>query len=91
MNEAAIQSAEAFAAEFADSCLRVFVRLCENPGGLSQTQLDAACEAMREEAKREVDILFRETKEIPWMADALLATARLTVAHAGLKAIRATV
>ena len=43
---------------------------------------------MRAQSRAVIDQLFADAQDAPWLADAALATAALTLAQAGIQALR---
>ena len=79
---------DALGQQLATAALRTLIRLCPEVRTASTVQLDAACTAMRSQTADVIDQLFADAKAAPWLADAALATAALTLAHAGMVALR---
>ena len=79
---------DALGQQLATAAMRTLIRLCPEVRAASTAQLDAACAAMRAQTRDVVDQLFADAKAAPWLADAALATAALTLAHAGIEALR---
>ena len=79
---------DALGQQLAIAALRTLIRLRPEVRTASTAQLDAACAAMRSQTADVIDQLLADAKAAPRLADAALATAALTLAHAGIEALR---
>ena len=79
---------DALGQQLATAALRTLIRLCPEVRTASTAQLDAACAEMRAQTRDVIDQLFADAKAAPWLADAAVATAALTLAHSGMVALR---
>ena len=70
------------------AALRTLIRLYPAVRTASSAQLDDACAAMRAQSRTVIDQLFADAQGAPWLATAALATAALTLAQAGIHALR---
>jgi hypothetical protein len=70
------------------SALRTLVKLCPEVRTVSEERLEAACAAMRAQAKDAVDELLADTKAAPWLAEMAFASAVLSIAQAGVQVLR---
>ena len=79
---------DALGQQLGAAALRTLIRLCPEVRTASTAQLDAACATMRAQTADVIDQLLDDAKPAPWLADAALATAALTLAQAGIEALR---
>ena len=70
------------------SALRTLVKLCPEVRTAPEERLEAACAAMRAKAKDAVDELLADARDAPWLAEMAFASAVLSIAQAGIAALR---
>lgn len=87
MNTAAIDS---LGNNLATAALRTLVRLCPEIRTASPETLESVCAAMRAKSRAVIDELFDDGSAAPWMAEAIFASAVLSLAHEGIKVVRAS-
>lgn len=75
--------------KLADAALTMLVRLYPDVRGASDTELEAACAAMRARSKSVIDELLDDAKDAPWLAHIAFQTAALTLANEGIKTLKA--
>ncbi len=71
------------------AALTTLVRLCPEIRIASPARQEAACAAMRAKSKDAIDELLSDAKAAPWLAEVAFASAVLTLANEGIKALRA--
>lgn len=71
-----------------EAALRTLVRLVPNIREVPNDRLEAACAAMRATAQGAVEQLLADAKAAPWLAEMAFTSAVLTVAQAGVDALR---
>jgi hypothetical protein len=86
MNTAAIES---LGNKLGHAALTTLVRLCPEIRTASPAQQEAACAAMRAQSKVAIDELLADAKAAPGLTNVAFASAVLTLAHAGIKVLRA--
>lgn len=86
MNTAAIDSLDN---NLATAALRTLVRVCPEIRTASPETLELVCAAMRAKSPAVIDELFDDGSAAPWMAEAIFASAVLSLAHEGIKVVRA--
>jgi hypothetical protein len=86
MNTEAI---ETLGNKIGQAALTTLVRLCPEIKTASHAQQDAACAAMRAKAKEVVDEFLDDARAAPWMAEIAFASAVLSLAHEGVRTLRA--
>lgn len=89
MNPSTKQSIDTLGSTLGHAALATLVRLCPEVRTASTAKLDAVCAAMRAQSPAVVDELLTDAKEAPWMAHSAYAAAVLTLAHEGIKVLRA--
>ncbi|MCC6296511.1 MAG: hypothetical protein IT469_07390 [Pseudomonadales bacterium] len=72
-----------------DAALTLLVRLYPDVRNATSAQLDAACAAMRAQAKPVVDELLDDARDAPAVAHLAFQTAALTLAHKGIRVLQA--
>ena len=72
-----------------DAALTLLVRLYPDVNSATTAQLDDACAAMRAKAKPVVDELLDDARDAPGVAHLAFQTAALTLAHEGIRVLRA--
>ena len=89
MNPNTQQSIEALGSKLGQAALTTLVRLCPDVRTASAEKLDVVCAAMRAKSGLVVDEFLTDAKAAPWMAQTAFASAVLTLAHEGIKVLRA--
>jgi len=86
MNTAAPDS---LATKLAEAALTILVRTCrQEVATASRDDLEAACAAMRAQARPVLDRLLDDARAAPWVAEAAFHAAALELAQAGIAVLR---
>ena len=86
MNTAAPDS---LATKLAEAALTILVRTCrQEVATASRDDLEAACTAMRAQARPVLDRLLDDARAAPWVAEAAFHAAALELAQAGIAVLR---
>ncbi len=89
MNPTTQQSIDTLGSKLGQAALTTLVRLCPDVRTASAEKLDLACAAMRAKSRPVVDELLADVTAAPWIAETAFASAVLTLAHEGIKVLRA--
>jgi len=73
----------------AHNAMVMLARLYPQARDASREALEAACAAMRAKSREVIDQLMDDAKAAPWIAEAALQNAALTLAMAGIDALKA--
>ena len=77
------------ATKLAEAALTVLVRTCrQEVTAASRDDLEAACAAMRAQARPVLDRLLDDARAAPWVAEAAFHAAVLELAQAGMAMLR---
>ncbi|WP_028769447.1 hypothetical protein [Silanimonas lenta] len=77
------------ATKLAEAALTVLVRTCrQEVAAASRDDLEAACAAMRAQARPVIDRLLDDARAAPWVAEAAFHAAALELARAGIAVLR---
>lgn len=75
--------------KLAEAALTVLVRSCrQEVATASRDDLEAACAAMRAQARPVLDRLLDDARAVPWVAEAAFHAAALELAQAGIAVLR---
>lgn len=75
--------------KLAEAALTVLVRTCRKEvAAASRDELEAACAAMRAQARQVIDRLLDDARAAPWVAEAAFHAAALDLAQAGIAVLR---
>ncbi|WP_127476583.1 hypothetical protein [Sulfurivermis fontis] len=80
---------DALGQKLAETAMTLLVRLYPEVRQASNAQVDAAVAAMRAKSRSVIDELIDDAKEAPWVAHIAFQTAALTLAHEGIKTLKA--
>lgn len=89
VNTHATQSLDTLGHKLAEAALTVLVRTCRKEvAAASRDELEAACVAMRAQARPVIDRLLDDARAAPWVAEAAFHAAALDLAQAGIAVLR---
>ena len=88
MNPSTTQTLDTLGNRLGTAALTTLIRLCPEIRTASDEKREAACAAMRAKSREVVDELIDDTKDAPWLAETIFASAALTLAHAGIAVLR---
>ena len=83
------QTIDALGAGLAHGALTTLVRLYPAIREANEAQRERACVAMRAKTREVVDHLLDDTKAAPWLAQAQLQLAIVTLAQEGVRVLKA--
>ena len=89
MNANTTNAIDALGDQLGNTALTLLVKLYPAVREANDTQLEAACAAMRTKAKSVVDQFLDAAKGAPSVAHLALQTAALTLAHEGIQVLQA--
>ena len=89
VNPTTQQSIDTLGSKLGQAALTALVRLCPDVRTASSEKLDLACAAMRAQSRPVIDEFLADAKAAPWLAETAFASAVLTLAHEGIKVLRA--
>ncbi|WP_288128601.1 hypothetical protein [Thiomonas sp.] len=80
---------DTLATKLAEAAMTVLVRTCRKEvASAHHDELEAACAAMRGNARRVLDTLLDDARAAPWIAEAAFHAAALELAQAGIAVLR---
>ena len=82
------QTIDALGAGLANGALTALVRLYPAIREATEAQRERACVAMRAKTREVVDQLLDDTKAAPWLAQAQLQLAIVTLAQEGIRVLK---
>lgn len=82
------QSIDTLGHKLGEAALTLLVRLYPEVRQATTAQMDAACAAMRAQARPVLDRLLDDARAAPWMAEAAFHAAALELAQAGIAVLR---
>jgi hypothetical protein len=83
-----IQTMDALGAGLAHGALATLVRLFPAIREANEAQRERACAVMRAKSREVVDQMLDDTKASPWLAQALLQLAIVTLAQEGIRVLK---
>lgn len=89
MNAHTTQTLDTLGKRLGQTALTLLVRLYPEVKEASESELEAACAAMRAKSKAVIDELIDDAKAAPWVAHLALHNAALTLAHEGIRTLKA--
>jgi hypothetical protein len=84
-----IETMDALGAGLANGALTTLVRLFPAIREANESQRERACVAMRAKTREVVDQMLDDTKAAPWLAQAHLQLAIVTLAQEGIRVLKA--